>query len=112
MPVAAILSALRNPWVLLLIACVAGAAGTGWYRMRWLSVVDGQERAIADAQKKADGLSNKLIVAQQAAKEATAKTVTVYKTKVANDPSTSNCGPAMRDAADGVRALLSGPNAK
>jgi hypothetical protein len=115
MPLAAItpiLSALKNPWVLLLIACGIGAAGTGWYRMQWLSVVEGQEQAIADAQKKADDLSNQLIVAQKVAEEATAKTVTVYRDRIVNAPQTSTCGPSVGAAADGVRALLRGPEAK
>lgn len=108
-----ILSALRNPWVLLLAACVAGASGTGWYRMRWLDCSAGQERAIADAQAKADDLSDKLIVAEAAKKAATEKTVTVYRDRIVNAPQTSNCGPSVGAAADGVRALLgSGAPAK
>jgi hypothetical protein len=107
-----ILPLLRNPWILLVIACALGIGGTGYYRMRWLSVVEGQERAIADAQKKADDLSNKLIVAQKAAKEATGKIVTVFQDRIIHAPSTSTCGPSVGAAADGVRALLRSPQAK
>ena len=32
----AILPLLRNPWILLVIACVVGIGGTGWYRLQWL----------------------------------------------------------------------------
>jgi hypothetical protein len=108
MPLAAItsiLSALKNPWVLLLIACGIGAAGTGWYRMQWLSVVEGQEQAIADAQKKADDLANELVIAQAQAMATNEHTITVYRDKVKNDPSADSVSPAVRDALRGVRAL-------
>src|SRR4051812_34957217 len=32
-----ILSLLKNPWVLLILACAIGIGGTGWYRMKWQS---------------------------------------------------------------------------
>lgn len=105
MSLAALLPLLRNPWVLLLAACLIGIAGTGWYRMQWLSVVAGQERAISQAQKKADALANELIIAQAAAMAANEKTVTVYRDRIINAPLTNSCGPAVRDALRGLRDL-------
>lgn len=105
-PVAAILAALRNPWLLLLIACVAGAGGTGWYRMRWLDAVHGQEAAVADAQRKADALANELVIAQAMAMAKTERTVTVWRDKVIHAPVTSSCGPVVGDALRGVREIV------
>lgn len=104
----ALLSLLKNPWVLVIVACVLGMGGTGWYRMKWLGVVAGQERAIADAQKKADALANELIIAQAQAMAQTEKTVTVYRDRIIHAPTTNTCGPSMRDAARGVLDTLRG----
>ena len=103
-----ILSALKNPWVLLLVACVAGAGSTAWYRMRWLDCSAGQERAIADAQKKADDLANELVIAQAQAMAVTEKTVTVFRDRIVHAAQTNSCGPSVRDALRGVRATLDG----
>lgn len=45
-----ILSLLRNPWILLVIACAIGAGGTGWYRMQWIEEVSARaaDNAAAD----------------------------------------------------------------
>jgi hypothetical protein len=64
--------------------------------------------AIKKAQDKADDLANQLVTAQAAKEAATAKTVTVYRDRIINAPSTSSCGPSVRAAADGVRALIGG----
>jgi hypothetical protein len=108
-----ILSALKNPWVLLLIACALGIAGTSFYRAKYDHLVAANAIAIADAQKKADDLANQLIRTEAAARAATERTVTVYRDRIIHAPSTSTCGPSVGAAADGVRALLGGgSNAK
>lgn len=101
----ALLSLLKNPWVLVAIVGVLGIGGTGWYRMQWLSVVAGQERAISQAQKKADELANELVILQAAAMAANEKVHTVYRDKVVNAPLTNTCGPVVRDALRGVHEL-------
>ena len=63
--------------------------------------------AIQQAQKKADALANELIIAQAAAMAVNEKTVTIYRDKVANDPSANSVSPAVRDALRGVHALRS-----
>lgn len=65
-------------------------------------------KAVAEAQRKADALSNELVIAQAAAMAVTEKTVTVYRDRIANAPSTSTCGPAVRDAAHGVLDTFGG----
>jgi hypothetical protein len=104
-----LLSLLKNPWVLLIIACTLGIGGTGWYRMKWLGEVSGRQEAIIEAQKKADDLANELIIAQAAAFAVTEKTVTVFKDRIIHAPTTSTCGPTVRDAARGVLETLRGP---
>ncbi len=108
-----VLALLRNPWVLLLIACVAGIGGTGYYKLRFESCIAARaeekasaERAARAAEEKAQQLSDDLLKAQAAALAANNKTVTVYRDRVINAPSTNTCGPAVRDAVDGVRAVL------
>lgn len=102
---------LRSPWVLLALACVIGAGGTGWYRMKWLDEIHGREVAVAEAQKKADSLANEIIIAQAAAMAVTERTVTVFRDRIANAPQTSSCGPVLRDAIGGVREILRGGDA-
>jgi hypothetical protein len=100
-----VLSLLRNPWVLLLLACAIGAAGTGWYRAKYHNLQAANATAIAEAQRKADALANELIIAQAAAMAVTKETVTVWRDKVKNDPSADSVSPAVRDALRGVHAL-------
>lgn len=64
--------------------------------------------AAIKAQKQADSLAEQLIRTENAAREATAKTTTVYKDRIVNAPQTNSCGPALRDARDGVCALIHG----
>lgn len=86
--------------------------GLLWYRGEYEACSGGQARAIADAQKKADDLANELIIAQAAAMAATEKTVTVFRDRIVNAPTTNTCGPTVRDAARGVRSLLGEPDAQ
>lgn len=67
-----------------------------------------QAEAVIAAQKQADTLANQLVAAEAKARDATTKTITVYRDKVNNVPSTTGCGPAVGIAADGVRAILHG----
>ncbi len=99
----ALLSLLRNPWVLVIVVSVIGVGGTGWYRMRWLSEISGRQEAVIAAQKKADTLANELVIAQAQAMAVTEKTVTVYRDRIAHAAQTNTCGPVIRDALRGVR---------
>jgi hypothetical protein len=115
MSFAAVLSLLRNPWILLVIACVAGAAATGWYRMRWENCTAARaadlvkaERAKASALEYARIKSDEIITAQAAALAETAARVGGITERIIHVPVTTACAqsPAMRAATDGLRELF------
>ena len=113
----ALLGLLRNPWLLLVIACVAGMAGTGWYRMKWegekaayAGFREKEAKAVLAAQAKAEALSNELIIAQAASMAVTERTVVSYVDKIIHDtPSACPPSSAARDGSRAVRDLLSSP---
>lgn len=108
----AFLALLRNPWVLLAIAIVAGLGGTGWYRMRWMGEVADRAKDVAEARDKllkqqaedaeyTRGLSDQLAAELAAKKEQT----NVRSLAIARAPVTDGCAnsPAMRALFDGLR---------
>ena len=109
-----LLGLLRNPWVLVLIVSALGMGGTGWYRMKWLGEVNGRERAVAEAQIKADRLANELIVAQAAAMAVTERKVVTYvdRIRTVQAPDTAcPADPRMRLGNVGVRDIIRGGEA-
>ena len=75
-------------------------------------VIAADQKAIEKAQKKADDIANELIIAQAQAMAVTEKTVTVYRDRVIHAPTTTTCGPAVRDAAAGVLDAFRGSDPK
>ena len=110
--------AVRNPWVLLAIACVIGIGGTGWYRMRWLGGVAARASDVAAAQQKvlkaqqADATWTAALEAKHAAEidnlrnQANARNVAI-----ATAPNSSGCvaSQPMRAAIDGLRSSAPTP---
>lgn len=112
------LTIIKSPWTLLIIACVAGMGGTGWYRMEYLGEAAAraadkakQADAVNTANAKAESLANELIIAQAAAMAVTTKTATVYVDRIRNvtTPDTA-CArdPRMQLGSHGVHDLVLG----
>jgi hypothetical protein len=113
-----VLAAIPVAWKIAGVAIlllVLSAAGAGLYAKGRsdgrLAIEAADAKAVADAQKKADDLANELIIAQAQAMAVTEKTVVQYRDRIVNAPKTSSCGPAVRDAAAGVRDILRGGEA-
>jgi uncharacterized membrane protein len=112
----ALLGLLKNPWVLLIIACALGVIGTGWYRMEYESEKAGRVADALAAQQAADAKVNQAKTASDTAladlqtKLALQSTQSItYVDRIVHDaPSACPPSPAARDAARGVRDLLSG----
>lgn len=111
----ALLGLLKNPWVLLAIACAMGAAGTGWYRMRWEGCVAARaddarkaEQAKAEALQKAQASSDRIITEQAQVLALTAGKAGSVTERIIHVPVTTACvqSPAVRAAVDGVRDIL------
>ena len=68
----AIWKIIKNPWVLVLIAVVAGMGGTGWYRMQWLGEKAARAADLASAQQAA-------LQAQARDAAATAQIITAHQ---------------------------------
>jgi hypothetical protein len=109
----AIWQAIRNPWLLLLIACLIGAVGTTWYRMQWLGEVAARAQDLSDAQAAAlkaqqeDATRTAALVGQYAAENDKLKDqANARSIAIATAPNGSGCvaSAPMRAALDGLRA--------
>ena len=98
----------------LLLGLVGGvfALKASWQAEGAAHVIAADQEAVIEQQQKDARLSADL-VARQAAEIATLqeKAQTVI-TRIVNAPSTSGCGPVMRDASHGVRELFDGAGGK
>jgi hypothetical protein len=101
------------PWLLVLASLLFGAGGTLWYRAEYESCVAARasdqaaaETAKAAALQKAQQDSDAIIVQQAEALAQRAQQASTAVTRIVNAPSTSGCGPVMRDASHSVRDLF------
>lgn len=110
-----ILSLLKNPWILLLIACAIGAAGTGWYKMRHEGCVAARaedraaaEKARSEALEHARDTSDRIIAEQAQALAQTASKAQTVTERIIRVPVTTACAgaPAVVDALGSLRGLL------
>jgi hypothetical protein len=105
------------PFAALAVLLLGLAGGFFALRASWqaegaANVIAADQKAVIEQQRKDARLSAEL-VASQAAEIATLqdKAQTVI-TRIVNAPSTSGCGPVMRDASHGVRELFDGAGGK
>ena len=94
------------PWLLSLAFLIGGAGGTLWYRGQY----EACQASAADAilkQQQADAAESARILAQEQARTAALRKQTdAFLQQVKNEPTTSSCGPSVRDAERGLRAIL------
>lgn len=90
------------------------ALGLLWYRGQAANCRADQAAAIIEAQKRADALSNELIIAQAQAMAVTEKKVVEYVDRIKTVQVASECPPDERDrlGSRGVRSILGDPKAK
>ena len=110
------LALLKNPWVLLVIACVLGVGGTGWYRMQYESEKAGRVSDALAAQQAANKKIAEAKVESDAAIAAlqdrlglqTSATIALVDRIKHDTPASTSCppSPAARDASRGVGSLL------
>lgn len=112
------LTFLLSNWRYAVMGILALALGVQTLRLAWAdesiaTTRAAQEKAIADAQAKADSLANELIIAQASAMAVTEKTVTSYVDRIVNVPVQTACvaSPAVAAGLDGMRAVLGGSQA-
>ena len=115
MSIAAILGLVKGAssyWREILISLLA--LGLLWYRGEARGCRADQAAAIIEAQKRADALSNELVIAQAQAMAVTEKKVVEYVTQIRNVPGDPNCPADERDRAGsrGVRSILGDTKAK
>lgn len=106
------LSALANPWVLVIVAAVLGLGGTGWYRMQYLGEVAARTADVEAAQAKVikaaqvDAARTREIEDDHAAEVAHLKDqLNARNLGIANTISTAACAdsPAFRSLGDSLR---------
>jgi hypothetical protein len=114
------LDALIPPWVkfgaiaLLAIGLVGGffALKASWQAEGAAKVIAADQQAVLEQKAKDEKLSNQLVADQAAEIAALQDKAQTVVTRIVNAPSTSGCGPVMRDASHGVRELFDGAGGK
>lgn len=105
-------------WRYVVMGVLALALGVQTLRLSWADqtiaeTAAAQQKAIAEAQARADALSNELIIAQAASMAETVKTKTIYVDRIKNVPVTTACitSPAVRAGLSGVSDIIHGGSA-
>lgn len=111
-----LLDGLIPPWVklaaigVLLVALVGGffALKSSWQAEGAAKVIAADQKAVLEQQAKDAKLSAELVASQAAKIAALQDKVQTIITRIDHAPSTSGCGPVMRDASRGLHDLFGG----
>lgn len=85
------------------------ALKASWQAEGAAAVVAADQKAVIEQQQKDARLSSELVANQAARIAALQDKAQTVITRIVNAPSTSGCGPVMRDASRGVRDLFQRP---